>query len=69
MKALIDFMNGGLGRAARVVLGIALVYVGLFSLGGGATGYIVALIGLAPIVMGVWGRCLLEVASPQTKHA
>jgi Inner membrane protein YgaP-like, transmembrane domain len=69
MKALVDFMNGGLGRAARVVLGLVLVYVGLFTFGGGLTGYVVALIGLAPIVMGFWGHCLLEAFAPHTKHA
>ncbi len=68
MKTLIDFLNGGLGRSARVVLGLVLVYVGLFTLGGGLTGYVVALIGLVPIVMGFWGRCLLEIVAPQTKH-
>ncbi len=69
MNALINFMNGGIGRAARVVLGLALVYSGLFLAGGGLAGYVVALIGFIPIAMGVWGRCLLEFAFPQAKHA
>jgi Inner membrane protein YgaP-like, transmembrane domain len=69
MKTMIDFMNGGLGRAARVVLGVALIYVGLFTLSGSVAGYVVAIIGLAPIVLGFWGHCLLELVAPQAKHA
>ena len=69
MKALINFMNGAVGRAVRVLLGLVLVYIGLFALGGGLAGYVVALIGVVPIVMGLWGRCLLEFAFPQAKHA
>ncbi len=68
MNALINWMNGALGRAARVILGLALIYVGLAAVGG-AAGLIVALIGLAPIAMGVWGRCLLEAVAPQAKRA
>ncbi len=68
MNALINWMNSTLGRAARVVLGLALIYVGL-AVVGGAAGLIVALIGLAPIAMGVWGRCLLEAVAPQAKRA
>ena len=69
MKALINFMNGGLGRVARVVLGLALVYVGLFVLGAGLTGYVVALIGLVPIIMGFWGNCLLQFAFHQASRS
>ncbi len=68
MNILINFMNSTLGRAARVVLGLALIYVGL-ALVGGTAGLIVAVIGLAPIAMGAWGRCLLEAVAPQAKRA
>ncbi len=68
MNALINFMNGTAGRAVRVVLGLALIYIGL-ALVGGTAGLIVAVIGLAPIAMGVWGRCLLEAVAPQAKRA
>lgn len=60
MKTLVTFMNSIAGRAARIVLGLALVYVGLVSVGG-TTGYVVAVIGLLPIAMGLWGRCALEL--------
>jgi hypothetical protein len=58
MKSLIAFMQGTVGRILRVVLGLALIYVGLAVIGG-AAGIIVAIIGLLPIAMGVWGPCLL----------
>jgi Inner membrane protein YgaP-like, transmembrane domain len=69
MKALINFMNSGVGRGVRVLLGLVLVYAGLFALGGGLTGYVIALIGLVPIAMGAWGHCLLEFAFSQAKQA
>lgn len=69
MKGLIHFMNGGIGRAARIVLGLALVYVGLVTLGNSIAGYVVAVVGLLPIVMGIWGRCMLEFVFPQARNA
>ncbi len=68
MNALVEFMNTGAGRALRIVLGIALVYLGLAVVGGTA-GLILAVVGLAPIVMGIWGRCLLELVAPKAHHA
>ncbi len=58
MNGLINLMQGIAGRALRVVLGLALIYVGLAVVGGTA-GIVVAVIGLLPIAMGVWGPCLL----------
>jgi hypothetical protein len=58
MKSLIDFMQGNVGRVLRVVLGLALIYVGLAVVGGTA-GIIIAVIGILPIAMGVWGPCLV----------
>lgn len=69
MKTLVSFMNGSLGRAARFVLGLTLIYAGLFSLQGGITGFAVAVVGLVPIAMGFWGRCLLEIVTPRARHA
>lgn len=64
MNGLIQFMNSVWGRAARVILGLALIWYGLFVLGGTA-GVIVAVIGLIPIGLGLAGRCVLEpFASP-----
>lgn len=61
MSGFIGFMNGPLGRGARILAGAALVYCGLAVLGG-TTGYIVAAAGVVPIVMGASGKCLLEFA-------
>ncbi len=58
MNGLINLMQGIAGRALRVVLGLALIYVGL-AVVGGIAGIVVAVIGLLPIAMGVWGPCLL----------
>ena len=69
MESLISFMNGMWGRVLRVLLGIGLIYVGLVSLGGNTSGIVVAIVGLLPIVMGLWGRCLLEFVFGRPKHA
>lgn len=68
MNALIRFMQNYVGRALRVILGLALIYAGLFVVGG-AFGVVVAIIGLLPIAMGVWGPCLLGFVFRQPKHA
>jgi len=62
MATLIAFMNGFWGRAIRIVLGVVLMGYGFLGLGG-TTGLIIAIIGLIPLVMGIWGRCLLELLS------
>ncbi len=68
MSALISFMQNNFGRSLRVILGLVLVYAGLFVLGG-TFGVIVAIIGLLPIAMGVWGPCLLGFVFKQPKRA
>ena len=68
MNGLINFMQGTAGRVLRVVLGLVLIYLGLAVLGG-TLGVIVAIIGLLPIAMGVWGPCLLGFVFKQPKRA
>lgn len=68
MNALINFMQGTAGRVLRVILGVALIYAGLFVMGG-TLGIAVAVIGLLPIAMGIWGPCLLGFVFKQPKHA
>ncbi len=68
MEALVNFMNTAIGRAVRIVLGLALIYVGL-AIVGGAAGWVLAIVGLVPIAMGIWGHCLLELAAPKTRRA
>jgi len=54
-------MNGTIGRIVRIVLGLALIWLGLLGPMAGSTGgVIVAVIGVVPIIMGIWGRCLLQ---------
>jgi hypothetical protein len=60
---LLRHLNSALGRALRILLGIALIVYGLFAVGG-TIGMVVAVIGLAPIGLGLWGRCLLEPFVP-----
>jgi len=59
MGALANFMNTVAGRAIRVLLGVALIYIGL-SVVGGTSGTILAAVGIVPIVLGASGRCLIE---------
>ncbi|MSP22885.1 MAG: DUF2892 domain-containing protein [Dehalococcoidia bacterium] len=65
MAGFIDFMNGPLGRGARALQGLAVIYIG-FVVIGGTTGYLVAAVGVVPIAMGVVGRCLIEFVMPST---
>ena len=61
MAGLITFMNGAFGRILRIVLGLALIWLALLGPMADTTGgVIVAIIGVVPIVMGIWGRCLLQ---------
>ena len=56
--ALVQFMNSGMGRVARAVLGVLLILVGL-ALVGGVAGVIIAIIGLLPIAAGGLDFCVL----------
>jgi hypothetical protein len=61
MRRFFDVMEGPVGRALRVVLGIAFIYLGLGPIGG-TGGRILAVAGLLPIAMGFWGPCLAHLA-------
>jgi hypothetical protein len=54
----VNFMRGGSGRVARVVLGILLLTVGLGAIGGTA-GTVLAIFSAVPIASGVTGFCPL----------
>ncbi len=62
MRGLIGSMNGGIGRVARIILGLALIALWILSIQGTA-GAVVAIVGLVPLGMGIWGRCLLELVA------
>jgi hypothetical protein len=49
---------GGIDRVLRVVLGIAMVVIGLFVLKG-TTGTVVGIVGLIPLATGLVGFCPL----------
>ena len=68
MTSIIGFMNKAVGRALRFVLGVALIAYGLLVLGG-TVGTVVAIVGLLPIALALWGHCLLELAAPRSPRA
>ena len=57
MNPFVVFMASSTGRIVRVVAGIALVVWGWFGIGG-ATGMIVGIVGLVPLVAGVFDFCV-----------
>jgi hypothetical protein len=54
------WMAGSAGRIARIVIGAALVVVGVLT--GGPVGIIVALVGLVPVGLGMSNRCIISKA-------
>ena len=60
MERLVWWMNRPGGRMARMGAGAAIVVAGVVA--GGATGVIVAVIGLVPLAAGAGARCLLAPA-------
>ena len=57
----IKFMTSGTGRAARVVLGLVIMSVGLFVVQG-TIGTVMAIVALVPISGGVFDFCLAGLA-------
>lgn len=57
MNPFIKFMASGAGRVTRVLAGIALVLWGLMGMGG-ASGILVAVIGLVPLLAGLFDFCI-----------
>ncbi len=51
------FMSSGLGRGLRIVAGLALIVIGLFSVGG-TGGLILAVVGAVPLLAGIFDVCL-----------
>ncbi len=54
-----QFMASGLGRAVRVIGGVGLIAGGLLVLTGTA-GYVVAAIGLVPLLAGAFDKCVFS---------
>jgi hypothetical protein len=57
MNPFVKFMASPAGRIVRIVAGIALVVLGLFVIHG-AGGIIVAVVGLVPLVAGLFDFCV-----------
>jgi len=51
------FMSSGVGRGLRIVAGLALIVMGLFSVGG-TGGLILAVVGAVPLLAGALDVCL-----------
>ena len=51
------FMSSGLGRGVRIVAGLALIVIGLFSVGG-TGGINLEVVGAVPLLAGVLDVCL-----------
>ena len=51
------FMSNSLGRGLRIVVGLALIAIGLLSVGG-AGGLILAIVGAVPLLAGIFDVCL-----------
>jgi len=54
-----QFMASGIGRAVRILAGVGLIAGGLLSIGG-TTGYVVAAIGLVPLLAGTFDACVFS---------
>lgn len=57
MNALFGFLASSAGRLTRIVAGIALILIGLLAIGG-IWGWILAIVGLVPLLAGLFDRCV-----------
>jgi hypothetical protein len=57
MNPFIRFMASSTGRLVRIVAGVLLIFWGLVGLSG-TTGVVVAIVGLVPVLAGVFDVCL-----------
>ena len=58
---IVKFMTSGMGRGARIVLGIVIMLVGLLVVQG-TIGTVMAVVALIPIAGGLFDFCLLGFA-------
>lgn len=57
MEELFSFLAGSAGRLIRALAGLALILIGLF-LVKGTGGWILAIVGLVPLLAGVFDFCV-----------
>jgi hypothetical protein len=55
--AFAKFMSSAAGRLVRILAGVVLIFVGLVSVGGTA-GTILAIVGLVPLIAGLFNFCV-----------
>lgn len=57
MNAFFRFIAGPAGRLIRIIAGVALIAIGLW-LVQGVVGWILAIVGLVPLLAGIFDRCV-----------
>jgi len=57
MNAFFNFMANSTGRIVRVVAGLLLIVIGIFWLHG-AVGWVLAIVGLVPLLAGAFDKCV-----------
>ena len=57
MKGFFRFIAGPVGRLVRVIAGLALIVIGLWLIQG-VVGWILAVVGLVPLLAGLFDRCV-----------
>jgi hypothetical protein len=57
MNAFFGFMASTAGRLTRIIAGLALILIGLLAIGG-IWGWILAIVGLVPLLAGLFDRCV-----------
>ncbi len=57
MKALFGFLASPVGRVVRIVVGLALILVGLFVIEGPLS-WVLEMVGLVPLLAGVFDVCV-----------
>ena len=63
MKGFFRFIASPTGRVVRVVAGLALILVGVLALQG-VGGWILAIVGLVPLLAGLFDRCVFAPPYP-----
>lgn len=59
MNPFVKFMASRNGRILRIVLGIILILVGFFVVDNNTTGIILMIVGLIPLLAGLFDLCLV----------
>ena len=58
MNAFVKFMASGAGRITRIIAGLVLIALGLLVMHASIGGIVVAVVGLVPLVAGIFDFCV-----------